>query len=171
MSFEVELVTSPSGRLRHGPIPWDTEAFGFPATRLVLARALAAAGDEKPLGQSLVSMGLISATELQAALAYKMGYPMVDLMRFVVDPAAAARLPWQVAERYRILPLMMEGERLVVAIDSPSREADLRAMAFYAPGGLAPVLAPGYQIALALRSNDLWTGAVRDHPASVRTTG
>ncbi|MCL4738653.1 MAG: hypothetical protein KJZ81_10620 [Burkholderiaceae bacterium] len=136
-----------------------------------LERALAAAGDEKPLGQSLVSMGLISATELQAALAYKMGYPMVDLMRFVVDPAAAARLPWQVAERYRILPLMMEGERLVVAIDSPSREADLRAMAFYAPGGLAPVLAPGYQIALALRSNDLWTGAVRDHPASVRTTG
>jgi hypothetical protein len=136
-----------------------------------LERALAAAGDERPLGQSLASMGLISATELQAALAYKMGYPMVDLMRFVVDPAAAARLPWQVAERYRILPLMMEGERLVVAIDSPSREADLRAMAFYAPGGLAPVLAPGYQIALALRSNDLWTGAVRDHPASVRTTG
>jgi hypothetical protein len=136
-----------------------------------LERVLASAGDEVPLGQSLVSMGLITATELQAALAYKMGYPMVDLLRFPVDSLAASRLPWQVAERHRILPLMMDGERLVIAIDSPSRESDLRALAFHAPGGLTPVLAPSYQIALALRSNDLWAGAVRDHPATVRTTG
>lgn len=136
-----------------------------------LERLLAAPADGKPLGQSLVSMGLITGTELQAALAYKMGYPMVDLLRFPVDPVAATRLPWQVAERHRILPLMMDGERLVVAIDSPSREADLRALAFYAPGGLTPVLAPGYQIALALRSNDVWAGLVRDHPGAVRTSG
>ena len=59
------------------------------------------------------------ATDLQTALARKMGYPLVDLDAFPVEAKALRKLPYGVAARLRVMPLLVRDGRLVVALDDP----------------------------------------------------
>jgi hypothetical protein len=93
------------------------------------------------LGESLVLAALVSRSDLQTALAHRMGYPLVDLARFPLDPAAQAMLPQSVAVEHRVLPLMRDRERLIVAVDRPGRVLKLRRLDAYAQWPIVPVLA------------------------------
>jgi hypothetical protein len=115
-----------------------------------LERALASQRPDKPLGETLVAQGLITHADLHTAIAHKMGYPIVDLTRFPVDRAAAARLPLRLALGHRALPIMVDGERLIVAMDRPSRAVKLQALHGLQPFTLVPVLAAKTQILSAL---------------------
>ncbi|MED5619292.1 hypothetical protein [Ideonella sp. BN130291] len=129
-------------------------------TRGQLSRALAARDDRRPLGERLVSEGLLSAADLQTALAHKMGYPIVDLTRFPVDPAAARRLPMARVAELRALPLMWHDGRLVVAVDRLSRVNRLREHRAQLQLDFLPCLASQRQIQLAfaaLVKQDLWS--------------
>jgi len=117
-----------------------------------LDRALAHHGDATPLGERLVESGVISNADLQTAIGHKMGYPLVDLTRFPVDPAAARKLPLKVAVAHRTIPIMLDGQRLIVAVDKPQRTATLRALFTLAAFTVVPVLASRSQILLALSS-------------------
>ena len=75
----------------------------------------------EPLGEILVRNGVVSRPELQVAMARKMGYPLVDVDAFPVDSEALRKLPYTIATRLRMLPLLMRDGRLVVAIDDPAR--------------------------------------------------
>lgn len=112
-----------------------------------LERALQRLDGKTPLGEALVGAGLVSRTDLQTALAHKMGYPFVDLQRFALQPQALAQLPRPLAISHRMLPLMLDGPRLVVAVDRPGRVLKLREQ----PGFAAPDIVP----ALALKSQIL----------------
>ena len=74
-----------------------------------------------PLGEILVRNGVVSRPDLQVAMARKMGYPLVDVDAFPVDSEALRNLPYLVATRLRVLPLLMRDGRLVIAIDDPAR--------------------------------------------------
>ncbi len=115
-----------------------------------LQRALQRKDAKAALGETLVDAGWVSRTDLQTALAHKMGYPLVDLQRFPLDPKALALLPRRLAISHRVLPLMLEGERLVVAVDRPGRVLKLRQLDTYAQLPIAPVLALKAQILVAL---------------------
>ena len=82
---------------------------------------LATQTGDKPLGELLVAAGIISRSDLQTALAHKMGYPLVDLKHFPIDPAAVAKLPHRVAKGYQVMPLLLDKDRLIIAVDKPSR--------------------------------------------------
>jgi Type II secretion system (T2SS), protein E, N-terminal domain len=116
------------------------------------------------LGETLVSEGVISHTDLQTALAHKMGHPLVDLTRFPIDPAAMALLPRRMAESHGAMPLMLDQGRLIVAIDTPARVVELHALQVYAERPVVPVLAPRSQILTALLrlSDDVWKQHVAD---------
>jgi hypothetical protein len=133
-------------------------------TQTQLDRALARMSGDLPLGEALVADGLISHADLQTALAHKMGYPFVDLSRFPVDPSALARLPPGAAERHRVLPLMLDKEKLIVAVDNPSRVTQLQALQSYTQTIIVPVLAHRVQILHALKLNDLWRQHAHDRP-------
>ena len=94
-----------------------------------------------PLGELLVSRGTVSRADLETALARKMGYPMVDVSAFPVEPEAALRLPVAAARRLPALPLMMRGGRLVVALEDPSARNALDEIEFSAQCKVLPVLA------------------------------
>jgi hypothetical protein len=119
-------------------------------TQAQLDRALASASD-KPLGEALVAAGVISRADLQTALAHKMGYPLVDLTRFPIDPAAIEKLPWRVAVECRALPILLDGERLIVAVDKPSRVVKLGAVQAIAQLKVLPVMG-----VLDRMSKDVW---------------
>ena len=133
-----------------------------------LARALEAQGQEReaPLGESLVAQGLIERVDLQTALAYKMGFPMVDLTRFPLDKDVTRKLQQSVLIELGVMPLMQIGKSLVVAIDDLSRVAHLQASKGLVGFKLVPVMACRARIALALSAlpqrlgTDRWSDSV-----------
>ena len=77
-----------------------------------------------PLGEILVRSGVVTRPDLQVAMARKMGYPLVDVDAFPVEAEALRKLPYAVAMRLRLLPLLIHEGRLVVALDDPARRRE-----------------------------------------------
>ena len=94
-----------------------------------------------PLGELLVRRGDVSRADLQTALARKMGYPIVDVGAFPVEPEAVLRLPLVAARRLPALPLILRGGRLVVALEDPSSRQAIDEIEFSAQCKVLPVLA------------------------------
>jgi len=153
------------------PIGQSILALGL-LTRAQLERELARSVGDSPLGESLVAAGLISHADLQTVIAHKMGYPMVDLNRFPVDPLAVTKVPKDIAARHRMLPLMIDQGRLIVAVDRPSRVTELRSIHTYLRTSIVPVLASALQITVALDRllRDVWSQHVVGRPAFVQST-
>ncbi|MFW5934016.1 MAG: GspE/PulE family protein, partial [Actinomycetota bacterium] len=72
------------------------------------------------LGATLRRLGLITEPDLADALATQLRLPRIDLDHEHVDLAAVAQLPEQLAERYDVLPLSLDGTTLTIAMTDPS---------------------------------------------------
>ncbi len=94
-----------------------------------------------PLGELLVRGQIITRQDLQTALARKMGYPLVDVAHFPVETEALQKLPYAVATRLTVMPLMMRDGRLVVALEDPTQRRILDEIEFIAGCKTIPVLA------------------------------
>jgi type IV pilus assembly protein PilB len=71
------------------------------------------------LGQILVDEGLVSASDLGRALAEQLGLPFYDVHQVKVSPALAGRVGREMAYRYRVLPLHLDGDALVIGMVDP----------------------------------------------------
>ncbi len=103
-----------------------------------------------PLGELLVRAGHVSRHDLQHALARKMGYPVVDAKAFPVEPEAVRMLPYALAKRLQVLPLLLRGQQLVVAMADPSRRAHVEEIEFATQLKLVPALAPADSLPAAI---------------------
>ena len=127
------------------------QALGFVSeAKLTEALRLQASDRSLPLGELLVRRGDVTRMDLQSALARKMGYPIVDVDAFPVEPEGVARLPLLVARRLNALPLMMRGGRLVVALEDPSARQPIDEIEFIAQCKVLPVLARAGSLVLAI---------------------
>src|SRR5574337_1486592 len=84
---------------------------------------------------------MITRSDLQTALARKMGYPLVDVTQFSAESDALSKLPYLVASKVPALPLMLRGGRLIVAVEDPSRPDLIDDLEFAAQVKVVPVLA------------------------------
>lgn len=128
---------------------------------------------ERPLGEMLVAAGRLTRADLQTALAFKMGYPMVDLGRFPLDAAAVRTLPHQAVVEHRALPLMRHADQLIVAVDELSHVPQLQALSALAQLKVVPVLATNASMVTALTTlaqrlgSDPWGHNVPAHLAKL----
>jgi type II secretory ATPase GspE/PulE/Tfp pilus assembly ATPase PilB-like protein len=93
-----------------------------------------------PLGQLLVRRGIVSRQQLQSALARKMGYPLVDVEHFPVEPDAVRKLPHAVAKRLEVLPLVIRDGKLIVAMEDPTRRDAIEEIEFISQLKVVPTL-------------------------------
>ena len=94
-----------------------------------------------PLGETLVRMGVVSRGQLQTALVRKMGYPLVNLHVFPAAADALRKVSHDAARRLQVMPLMLHGGRLVLAVDDPvNRHAVIDEVEFIAQMKVLPVL-------------------------------
>jgi len=93
-----------------------------------------------PLGELLVRKGIITRAQLQSALARKMGYPVVDVENFAIEPDAVRKLPYAVARRLEVLPLVLRDGRLVVAMEDPTRRDAIDEVEFITQLKVVPTL-------------------------------
>jgi len=103
-----------------------------------------------PLGELLVREGTVSREDLQTALARKMGYPIVDVEAFPVAAEAVQRLSLGIARKLNVLPLLMRGDRLVVALEDPSAARVIEEVEFVAQVKIVPTLARSGTLAGAI---------------------
>jgi len=93
-----------------------------------------------PLGELLVREKMISREDLCTALARKMGYPIVDLEQFPVETSALQRVPFAIAHRLRVLPLMLNDNLLVVGLEDVTRRKALDEIEFATQTKVVPAL-------------------------------
>jgi len=106
-----------------------------------------------PLGELLVRRGVVSREDLQVALARKMGYPLVNLDAFPAEPEALRKIPYAMAKRLHLMPLLIRDGRLVVALDDPARRrAAVDEVEFSAQMKAVPVLAQCKSMEALLRA-------------------
>ena len=86
----------------------------------VLEAAVTAAEESgRPLRDVLLSQGATTEIELAEALAEAYGLKSIDLAVYPVDAAAAAKLPFSLARRHKVLAIAIDDLEIVVAITDP----------------------------------------------------
>jgi type II secretory ATPase GspE/PulE/Tfp pilus assembly ATPase PilB-like protein len=93
-----------------------------------------------PLGELLVRQKMIKREELCTALALKMGYPIVDPVQFPIEANALHCVPYAMAQRLRVLPLMLNESLLVVGMEDVTRRAVLDDLEFATQMKVVPAL-------------------------------
>jgi type IV pilus assembly protein PilB len=76
-------------------------------------------GGHKQLGDLLVSMGAITERDRVNVLGEHWSVDYVDLSEANVDPAIATLISQDLARRYKVIPLAVEGNRLRLAMKNP----------------------------------------------------
>jgi type IV pilus assembly protein PilB len=138
-------------RVHRGPLgELLAEAGSLSDTGVNRALALQEASPDERLGDLLLSSGEIGEDDLYRALADQMGVLYVRLGDFDADPAALAALAPEHARAHRLLPLMFERGRLIVATDDPSDSAALNALKFSTQHPVEAVLASPEDLDVAI---------------------
>jgi type IV pilus assembly protein PilB len=71
------------------------------------------------IGEILVNMGYVAREEILLALAAQMGMEVVDLDELDVDPVVINKLPANMAKSYNVIPIKFENGVLTVAMSNP----------------------------------------------------
>ena len=115
-----------------------------------LASGLALAADGSLTG-ALAESDVISETEIARVIAKQMNLGFVDLGASEIDPNAAALLSTELAAKYTVLPIAIEGHELVVAMADPANIFaidDLRIVTGYE---IRPVVAAESELLAAIQ--------------------
>jgi type IV pilus assembly protein PilB len=140
-------------------------------------------GPKKPLGQILLEKGLISQDQLDEALkvqkntseqlgrvladlgyieerdvlrahAEQLGVPFLDLDSTSIDEDIAKTIPQSVVQRYNVVPVRREGNRLTVAMADPTNVFALDDIRLITGYEIDPMLAAADDISTLVRGSD-----------------
>ena len=98
----------------------------------------------------LTAEDLVSQRDLVAALATQLGYQFWDTDRQSMQPGVEEFVPAELARRLTIVPLAVDGNRLMVAMEDPSNEAAVDEIALASGLAVTPVLAMRADVMAAL---------------------
>lgn len=73
----------------------------------------------KKLGDVLLAQGALTEHQLIEVLEFQLGIPHVTLSRFQIDAQLSQVIPEQMAKRYQVLPIRVDGRKLMVAMADP----------------------------------------------------
>ncbi len=88
-------------------------------TESQMEEALAETGD-RSLASVLVARGVVEEAGIAQAVAEQMGLPFVDLATYEIDPNASTLLSIDLARKYKVIPIAIKDEELVVAMSDPA---------------------------------------------------
>lgn len=74
----------------------------------------------RTLARTVVELGYTKEPDIASAVAKNMNLPYVDLSKYEINPAAVSLISEDLAHRYLILPIDIEGEKLIVAMADPA---------------------------------------------------
>ncbi len=103
------------------------------------------------LGSALIELGFISDEQLCTLLSQKLGVSAVPQRALSwISPEVLALVPTELAAKYRVLPLRLEGKKLALAMADPTDFKAIDEVAFVTSCVVIPYIAPEVRIAAAL---------------------
>ncbi len=102
------------------------------------------------IGQILVERGLVSVNHLNIALAKKLAIPYVKLDDYEVLPELISRIPGEIAQQFRMLPLADFNGTLVVAMVNPLDQRAIDALRFNTKMNIEAVMVSAEDIEASL---------------------
>lgn len=103
------------------------------------------------LGSSLVELGFISDEQLCTFLSRKLDVPAVTPRAMAwIAPEVLARVPAELAEKYRVVPIRSEGKKLSLAMADPTDFKAIDEVAFVTGCVILPHIIPDVRITSAL---------------------
>jgi hypothetical protein len=103
------------------------------------------------LGSSLIEMGVISDEQLCHFLSSKLGVPAVTPRAMTsVPPEVLAQVPAELAGKYRVVPIRIDGKKLSLAMSDPTDFKASDEVAFVTGFIILPHIAPDVRITSAL---------------------
>jgi type IV pilus assembly protein PilB len=108
------------------------------------------------LGQHLVAMGLVNDTQLTQTLSLQLSIPWVSLYHIDFSRQLLNMVPREIAEKFCAVPIFLRAEKkkpttLYVAMDDPTNEQALAAIAAAASVPVKPMIASQKDIRAAIR--------------------
>ncbi len=104
----------------------------------------------KRIGQVLIDMGVADDVEIAKALAKQLGIPMVRLKAEDISEKAVSLVPSEVSESYNLIPIRIQGGKLVVAMVNPLEFYAIDDLRFITQMPIEPVASPERDILAAL---------------------
>ncbi len=103
------------------------------------------------LGTNLVEMGLVEEEELAHVLSVQLGVPCAHPAELSSIPEALVKMfPLELVQRYRVLPLALDGKRLTVVMTNPSDFKALEDIAFMTGMVVLPKVCSELRLSIAL---------------------
>lgn len=103
------------------------------------------------LGSSLVELGYITDEQLCSLLSRKLGVPAVPLRAMHSVPAEViALVPAELAGKYRVVPIRVDGKKLALAMADPTDFKAIDEVAFVTGCNVLPHIVPDVRITSAL---------------------
>ncbi len=102
------------------------------------------------LGDILLKMGLITEEDLYSALSEIYNVPYVNLEDISIDPEVVKLVPEHISRRYKLIPIKLNGDKIVVAMSNPVNIYALDDVRIITGREVEPVIASEGQINQAL---------------------
>lgn len=77
------------------------------------------ANSGKRLGTVLLENGYITETQLIDVLKIQLGIDFIDVNKEMIDPSMASIVPKSIAEQYHVVPIKLEKDKLILAMEDP----------------------------------------------------
>jgi len=85
---------------------------------------------DQRLGEVLQHQGLANQEQIDRALCQRFGIAFVNLQRFDIDPKAVKCLPAAFVRKHTVMPILLEGDKLMVAVTDPTNTDLVNMMRF-----------------------------------------
>src|SRR6478609_7576416 len=143
-----------SGRVRLGELLVTAQII----TRETLEGVLAVQkSDGRRLGTLLVETGLVTETQLTQILSQQLSVPWVSLYHIDFSRQLLDLVPEELAEQHCLIPIFVRrvrgyGETLYIAMDDPTNEVAVQAVAEFSGLPVRTMIAPPSDIRAAIRA-------------------
>ena len=97
---------------------------------------------DRPLMRVLVENGMLDETKRLNFFKHQFGIPVVTLPNTSVDPLLLSYIPSQIARKHHLVPVRLDRDGLVVAMEDPSDLEVLDSLKAMSGVRIKPVLAP-----------------------------
>lgn len=94
----------------------------------------------KKLGEILVDEEYVTESDIVEVLEFQLGFPHVDLNKFIINPKVISLVPENLARRYDLIPIDVKDKRLLVAMADPLNIFAIDDLKLYTNYDIQPVI-------------------------------
>lgn len=107
----------------------------------------------KRLGETLISLGIVSELVIAQTLASQLGYKYVDLNEVEIEPEAILMIPEALARKHLAIPIDIKNKCLTVAMVDPLDYESIKDLAFHSGLEINPLIATKNEINETIERN------------------